>query len=170
MKNDLKREVQFTPGHDCIRFECLHGSERCVPGGGGSHGRSGLSVEFYVKGEKGVLQFVTFTGWEPEPFDASKDAKSRRERADGMFPMPSDLGYHSPVPLYEGQSKMETCQFFEGGCYYDGSTLNAEEPFRVLCNDGLRALWAYLEAVYRSQFEDGERPKPQAYKLARRKS
>ena len=138
----LEHEVVFSPGFDCIRFECRHGSENCRPGFGGSHGRGGVALTFYAKGEKGAIQFAVLTGWEVEP-------GRRCDRPTSDYPLPSDLGYHSPVQFYPEQEPMtDDCPVLGGKCYYDGSTLNAEEPFRVLCNEGHEALWTYLDAVY----------------------
>ncbi len=158
----LERKIFFEPGHDCIRFECVNDSERCFPGSGGNHGVHGLNMRFILKGDEGAIQFLVFSGWLPEPKLATLDKI--------YPPMPADLGYHSKKPNYEGQEPMENeCEYIGGKCFYDGSGLNAEEPFRILCNEGGEALWAYLEKVYESYFNDGPWPKKSEYKLKERK-
>jgi hypothetical protein len=108
-----------------------------------------------VKGERGVIQFVLFTGWLPAPEEFQENVNP---------PLPADIGYHSPMPMYEGQNPMSgKCDVLGGVCYYDGSSLNARQPFLVLCNSGGEALWKYLEDTYRSKFEEGNYPKVESY-------
>ena len=119
---------------------------------------------WYVKGDKGAIQFVLYTGWYANTIgtpDLSWDALSasccQHPHALG-YPMPADLGYHSPVPRYEGQSPMsDKCTILDGPCYYDGSSLNAYKPFSILVHEGGDALWAYLDEYYRSTFEEADR-------------
>lgn len=63
-----------------------------------NYGIHGLDVWFILKGPKGATQFAV-TGF--------------------------DVGYHSLEPQYEGQTKMECTMF--GECYYDGSSLRADD-------------------------------------------
>lgn len=155
----LKRRIEFESGHDCIRFQCVNGSKSCLPGSGGSHGRHGMNISWLVIGKKGAVQFLVYTGWMPEP--------GKRNYDKNQFPpMPADLGYHSKKPFYKGQTEMaDKCIYIGCKCYYDGSGLNAEEPFRVLCNEGGDALWEYLERVYRAHFGRGKWPSPKPYKF-----
>ena len=156
----LKREIRFEPGHDCIRFECHFNRPGCAPGQGGSHGVHGLQMRFLLIGEKGAVQFLLGTGWLPEPDQFLPKAN--------IGPFPMDLGYHSPTQRYAGQTTMN-CDVIEGGkFYFDGSSLNAEEPFRVLCNWGIEALWEYLEAYYRTTYEAAPFPDKKPYEDARR--
>lgn len=158
----FERLIQWEPGFDCMRFECRHGSERCMPGGGGSHGCNGLQLRFVLKGEAGAVQFLLMTDWLPEP--KSLDRR-KRERIAALYPLPADLGYHSLRPHYKDQFESEKCEFLGGRrCYYDGSGLNADEPFRVLCNEGEEALWEYLAAYYQHTFEGADWPEPKPYK------
>lgn len=154
---DLIHKITFEPGHDCIRFKCKWGHAACRPEEGGSHGIHGLEIRFLVVGEEGAVQFLLYTGWPPEP----KTGPQHSGR------VPADLGYHARTPQYEGQSSMGPCGFLEGDeCYYDGTSLGADEPFRILCNDGDEALWAFLEAEYRARFRKGEHPESQPYSLS----
>lgn len=162
------RTVDFQPGYDCIRFECKHGSKNCKPGGGGSHGRHGLTIRWVLRGKKGAVQFVlNLPDSQPEPPGYWNHERLDRSKLFG--PLPTDLGYHSPVPRYEGQEPMSgECDVLGGPCYYDGSGLNAEHPYRVLCNDGGEALWEYLERYYAATFEGAEYPTDPVYKWAKR--
>ncbi len=108
-----------------------------------NYGIQGVYLQFVLKGEKGATQFVLFTGWYlPET------------KCDLRDPLPADLGYHSPVPQYEGQPHDKECNILgEGGCYYDGSALNARPVFERLLREGSEGVWDALEKEYRLQFE-----------------
>ena len=101
------------------------------------------SLRMVLKGSKGAVQFVLLLGW---------NIKGRE--VDHLFPMPADLGYHSPVPMYDGHDPIqEECQYLDGKpCYYDGSGLNAERIFEVLKQKGSEAVWKELEEYYKSIF------------------
>lgn len=69
----------------------------------------------------------------------------------------TDVGYHSPVPMYEDQRSME-CELIEGGkCYYDGSGLRADEWVKEIFSlRGKRPeelIWEKLEQEYKERFE-----------------
>lgn len=71
-----------------------------------------------------------------------------RSRSDTIF-MPTDLGYHSDNPQYEGQKAME-CDIRPGGkCYCDGTSLGASDLWREFlessCNEDL--IWKRLEEI-----------------------
>jgi hypothetical protein len=156
MAKKLTREINFFPGYDCIRFECKYGSDRCIPGEGGSHGKHGLTMRFLLKGDKGAVQFVVALGWLPEPGNYDTINLSK-----GSSVYPSDLGYHAKEPQYEDQPVMD-CSIL-GKCYYDGSGLNAYEPFRILCSFGEEVLWTFLEGYYNTIFEDADYPTKPVY-------
>lgn len=124
------------------------------------YGQHCVEMCWYLHGEKGVIQFVLFTGWYlsiiGKPSTDWQELHSGRYQAswdDTNKPMPADLGYHSPVPMYEGQAKL-TCHLLPAGeCYYDGSGLNAYRIFAVLVHEGGDAVWRALEAEYALRFE-----------------
>lgn len=131
-----------------------------------NYGIHGVEMRWVVKkpGE-GAVQFLLYTGWHlPEVFGVGAEdpiglsimQQYREGFEDQRYsaPMPADLGYHSPRPIYDEQSPMEgDCDFVEGGrCYYDGSSLNAWRPFEVMLRGGDEALWEFLEDYYRSTF------------------
>ncbi len=94
-----------------------------------------------------------------------------------LRPMAADIGYHSPKPLYEGQTPIRKvirpfkfedgvvteaiygesipCPYVGNECYYDGSSLAAEEFYKILLRDGLleESIWNKLEEVYNNEFE-----------------
>ena len=167
----MKQEhiVRFERGHDCVRFKCVCGKDNCFPGSGGSHGVHGLTIRFVSKGEAGAVQFVLYTGWLPQYVKAD-NIGYRNVREKAHEPMPSDLGYHSKTPRYDGQTAIEyACEFCDGKlCYYDGSGLNANDAFYALVNGGDDALWTFLDAYYASVFDGEPYPSPAEYPFARR--
>ena len=62
MSEQLRHDIRWTPGHDCIQFECKWDRPACRPGEGGSHGRHGLTIRFLAIGQHGAVQFVLYTG------------------------------------------------------------------------------------------------------------
>jgi hypothetical protein len=102
-------------------------------------------------------------------------------------PLPADLGYHSPGPMYEGQEPIRhiyksmkvvdgvmippiygdpvICPYLEGDvpCYYDGSGLNAQDIYKILIRDGIEAVWAELKDYHESTFgEENENAKKES--------
>ena len=142
--SNLVREITFTPAYDKRDADPSK-----------NYGIHGVDMRCLLTGPLGVVQFVVFTGWMLEHIE--KEMEARHHDAVGFRitrPMPADLGYHSPKPMYDGNSEME-CDLLPGGkCYYDGSSLNAEKPFRLLKEQGSEALWTFLENYYRETFED----------------
>lgn len=125
-----------------------------------NYGIGAATMRFYIIGEKGAVQFTLMTGWYPHiikktTFDDWSDWNQLRISIQPHDePMPCDLGYHSRVPRYEGQTLMDdTCPIINGPCYYDGSGLNAYKPFSILVHDGSERLWEFLEHYYRETFE-----------------
>lgn len=164
---DMRREIKFYSGYDCMKFECKFDSERCVPSGGGSHGVHGLDIGFFVHGKKGVIQFKLSTGWLPQKVKESRigNRELSFNNLDGIFPMATDLGYHAYEPQYEGQTTIQDkCEMLGGKpCYYDGSSLNANDAFYTLLNAGEESLWEFLEKYYKCTFEGGKYPQVYEY-------
>ena len=165
--------VSFEMGHDCIRFECIHGSESCKPGGGGSHGVHGLSIRFVSKGEAGAVQFLLYTGWLPRfviPDEIGYRFVDNWGTEFGV--LPADLGYQAKEPQYEEQEPMsKSCEYCDGEpCYYDGSGLGAADAMYALVNGGGDALWKFLDAYYDARFNGGDCPEPEEYKMSLRKN
>ena len=106
--------------------------------GGGIHG---VTIRFVAKEDNKAITFVIYTHWMLPGIDFP-----------GWEPMPADLGYHSPRPMYEGQTSLEDCPYTGGVCYYDGTSLGAQEPFDILRRDGLESLWKYLDETYEDRF------------------
>jgi hypothetical protein len=101
-----------------------------------------------LKGPKGAVQFVLYTMWMPIP------EKSLFSKDNNFGPLPADLGYHSPKPMYEGQSSHKDCPWLDAGqlCYYDGSGCNAKDAYNILVVKGEEALWEFMEEYYKERF------------------
>ena len=114
------------------------------------YGRGCAEIAFYLIKDNQAVQFKLMTQWFPED-------ERRTLKQQGYYPYlyGTDLGYHSPTPLYEGQSPMnegKECHIIKCSCYYDGSSLNAEPVFELLVNEGEEAVWKYLEKYFDDMF------------------
>jgi hypothetical protein len=127
-----------------------------------NYGVHGLTMRFLSIGPKGAIQFLLYTNWHLPHVQHELLNKCHGPEVSGAYcrlnPMPADIGYHSYVPRYEGQSVVtKSCPVLGGKpCYYDGSSLQAEEYFAILVREGLDALWMALDERYASTFEGGE--------------
>jgi hypothetical protein len=125
----------------------------------GNYGIHGVDMRMVLKGDKGVVQFVLYTNWQLP--HVQEELNNKAIGQDSIYisailnPLPADLGYHSPVPQYEGQSiASESCEYLDGKpCYYDGSGLNAERIYEVLLKEGSDGVWRELEDYYNMIFE-----------------
>ena len=144
--NNFEKIVEFEPAFDKRHLDSSK-----------NYGVHGVDLKMILKGERGVVQFVLFTNWHLQhvmqeflnkPILNEVDIKCR------FLPMPADLGYHSPVPIYEGQTTVtDNCKYLNGKpCYYDGSGLNAERIYKVLLEKGSDGAWKELEDFYNSVF------------------
>ncbi len=141
----LERIIEFTPAFDKRSNDP---KTNC--------GIHGVNLRFILKGELGAIQFVVYTNWQLPHVTKEHEAKFGRYPYDKpcvFQPMPADLGYHSPKPMYEGQTSMKSeCDVLNGVCYYDGSTSQAEGVFNLLCEEGGEAVWKRLEREYDNRF------------------
>ena len=91
-------------------------------------------------GPLGAVHFVAFTGWTPE-------------EKTFYNPHAAFLGYHSPEPMdHRVDSESPQCQYLGGHCFCSQSALNAEEPWRILREEGDDGVWRFLERYYRDVF------------------
>lgn len=131
----LERIVEVWPAYD-----------RRNPDPEKSFGIGAVMLAFILRGPKGATQFTIYTGWYL-PHVAL-------ERGSNAEVFANDLGYHSPVPTYDGQRSMgRPCPVLgTDDCYYDGSSLAAADLFAEMLREGHAAIWRRLEAVYRDRF------------------
>lgn len=115
-----------------------------------NYGVHGCELHMVLKGKLGAVQFILYTNWMLPHVD-----KEFENRGADVFskPLPADVGYHSPKPMYDEQPEREECQFLDGkSCYYDGSGLHAQTAFDVLVEGGSDGLWGFLEEYYIDKF------------------
>lgn len=95
----LERIVEFDPAYDHRQ-----------PDPKQNFGIHGVQVRFVLKGERGAVQFLLYTSWQLPHVAAEYRAEfmAHPDRVPVLLfePMPADLGYHSPVPMYEGHEPM----------------------------------------------------------------
>lgn len=139
----FERWVDVHPGHALL----------------GDYGIAACRVFFYVRGTKGAVQFQIGTDWYP------KKAREHLAKfpADSLIDRPQpqgwDIGYHSHKPHYEHHKPIsEKCPILNGLCYYDGSSLQADDWVEGFVCGGTEWLWPRLEQYYRFTFESGEYP------------
>lgn len=101
-----------------------------------------VDCKFFLKGEKGIIQFCISTGWN-ENSEYNNPSKTYSY----------DVGYHSPIPLYEDQKPMDKCCFYDK-CYYDGSSMYARTVFDLLIKFGEEKVWQELESAYNRWLEN----------------
>lgn len=101
-----RQEIIFTPAYDKRHKDPTR-----------NYGIHCVEIRFHLYGPKGVVQFVLYTNWHLPKVDKEFDKKhlqqllSRPQDAALLVrtfykPLPADVGYHSPVPMYEGHNKM----------------------------------------------------------------
>ena len=144
MKSEAERIIEWSPAWDKSDDDPKK-----------NYGIHGMDLKFLLKGDKGVIQFVIYTNWQLPHVRKEWDEKVN---AHLLQPIPADVGYHSPIPMYEGQEPIqEECGYLDGKtCYYDGSGLYAQKVFDIFVTDGEEAMWKTLEEEYRQRFEKGD--------------
>lgn len=142
----MRRIIEFTPAFD-KRDE--------------GYGIHGVDLQMYLKGDKGIVQFVLHTNWHL-PHIQDELIKEIAGK-DGFYietiltPTPASLGCHSYKPRYEGQKCIDTCSLLDGHkCYYDSSGLAAKRIYRILLKEGSEGVWRELEQYYHEIFSDSE--------------
>lgn len=144
----LERIFNVRPAYDCIGVQpCVHGSERCKPGTGGSHGRHNAEMHLTVRGPDAEITLAVGTGWDLPTVPAH-----HRLSRDGDWPQGRFVEIHTARPRYEGQEKGEarpdgTCKDW-AACYLASGYSMSDEPTRLLVQEGSEAAWAWLENLY----------------------
>ena len=145
---ELERIFTVRPAYDCIGVQpCVHGSERCKPGTGGSHGRHNAEMHLTVRGVDAEVTLVISTGWDLPTVPAHQRIARRGEYPRGAF-----VEIHTARPCYDGHDRGEprphgTCTDW-AGCHVSTGYTMADEPARLLVEKGSEAVWAWLETLY----------------------
>lgn len=148
----MEKIVEFAPAFD-----------KRNPDPSKNYGIHGVELRMILKGDKGAVQFVLYTNWHLPHVQQELVTKCHRQGGPSLIggspwcsnePMPADLGYHSPIPRYDGQGICtESCGYLDGKpCYYDGSGLNAKKVYEVLLEKGSDGVWEYLQDFYDELF------------------
>jgi hypothetical protein len=140
----LERIFNVHPAYDCIGVRpCVHGSETCEPGTGGSHGRRAAEMHLTMRGPDAEVTLVIGTGWDLPTVPDHHCHRGPR----GLF-----VELHTARPRYEGQDGGKarpdgTCKDW-AACYLDTGYSMPDEPTRLLVEKGSEAMWAWLEDLY----------------------
>jgi len=154
----LRDERASAPAAFEHRIEWKPGFDKRSDNPATNYGVGAMRIWFYVIGPKGAVQWQISTNWYPESARQHLNRFPYSERDLTRAPEAWDLGYHSRTPRYEGHDKMDHCDLIEGGCYYDGSSLNAEPLVEGFIQGGTDWLWPKLEDYYRHVFDDAPYP------------
>lgn len=139
----FSREVIFEPGHAWTTRNNAPSS---------NYGRGSLRIRFLLHGPRGTVQFLWATGVTPERQMEARVGYTHEEWMHSA-PMGFDVGYHADEPQY-GDDEARDCDYRpSGSCYYDGSSLAADEFLEVFLTEGEDAMWAGLHQRYVSWFE-----------------
>lgn len=143
--SELERIFKIRPAYDCIGVQpCVHGSEACKPGTGGSHGRHNAELHMTVRGPEAEITLIVGTGW---------DLPTVPEYYRHSGPKAMLVEIHTARPRYEGQESYRTpqpgdsCEHWSG-CYVDQGYRLADEPTALLVEKGSDAAWEWLENLY----------------------
>lgn len=144
MSENLERIVMASPAFD-----------RRHPDPKQNYGIGGVRLTFIVKGKHGAIQFMIGTDWYPPHVQEERHHQIARSEYLAIQPSGWDVGYHSHVPMYDGQSPMANeCHILGGQCFYDGSSLLADEWRDKFLSGGTDWLWPALEREYGERFHD----------------
>lgn len=134
MDNGFERITRFSPAFDKRSDD----PEK-------NYGIHGCELRMVLKKDGKAVQFLLYTAWYPKSVDITGMPSVM------LKPMPADLGYHSPDPMRDDQYFSEDCEYI-GKCYYDGSGLDADEPYQILLEKGSDGVWEFLEDYYNRTF------------------
>ena len=146
MPEEFEKIIKFTPAYDKRSKDPKK-----------DFGIHGVELQMFLKGSKGVIHFIVYTNWHLPHVQEEINAKLCSFYFPYLFhlPHPADIGYHSPIPMYEGQESITPKYEFLNGkpCYYDGYDLQAEAVFKILLKEGSNGVWEELERRYHSIFK-----------------
>lgn len=142
MKDKLERTIEFRPAFD-----------KRDPEPSKNYGIHGMEMKFIVKGRHGATQFGIYTNWMLEHVEKELDNKipDLRYPHCNCHPSGFDIGYHAKKPNYKGQTARKDCPYIDGTCYYDGSTLAADDLLKEFIAKGVDVVWKRLEDTYKSR-------------------
>lgn len=117
-----------------------------------NYGIHGMNLRCILLKDNRAVQFIAYTGLHLQ--HVSDELFHADNKYNSFKGMGADVGYHSPTPMYEGQMALD-CDLLEcEKCYYDGSSLRAEEWYTIFLNEGIDKIWELLEADWKDRFGD----------------
>lgn len=137
------KDVKFSPSRDWIKKEPSR-----------NYGISTMRITFVLKGPLGAVQWMIGTEYAIEPI-----RKRISDPDEPRKPTGYDLGYHSPKPMYEGQTSQANCDILGCACFYDGSGLNADLLIEGFLARGSDWIWGQLREYYEHTFNGSAWPK-----------
>jgi len=143
--------VEQVVGQFTRRIEFRPAFDKRHPDPNKNYGVGAVVLRFILTGPAGVMQFVCSTGMYLPHVLREWEGKDYNPGAGSGW----DIGYHSLTPQYDGQSIcQDACEYLGGKpCYYDGTSLGADEFFPTFLAGGDDAVWTMLESRYRDRFE-----------------
>ena len=142
--SELKREIRFVAGYNCVDFECVNGQANC------GHGKSGMGIMFVVMGDNGAVEFVIDTGWYPYYNDGMPLGNRLMYGQCRSEPHPGPVMIHSPKQESpDDKASDPSCRYLGGKpCYLREYYLMGQDAFYSLVNGGEDGLWKFMESVY----------------------
>ena len=147
-KEKWERIVEFSPAYD-----------KRHPNSRKNYGIGAVLIKFILKKDNKAVQFMLGTDWYlPETIKEYREkgvknwrrtVRLRGENDCGISGW--DIGYHSPKPMFKGQTSTK-CAYIKGKCYYDGSGLYAQENQEILIRKGSEGVWKFLEKDWKERF------------------
>ena len=148
-KEKWERIVEFSPAYD-----------KRHPNSRKNYGIGAVLIKFILKKDNKAVQFMLGTDWYlPETIKEYREkgvknwrrtVRLRGENDCGISGW--DIGYHSPKPMFKGQTSTK-CAYIKGKCYYDGSGLYAQENQEILIRKGSEGIWKFLEKHWKETFK-----------------
>ena len=134
----FRREIQFVPAYDLRN-----------PDPKKNYVIHCMDIAFFLTGPKATLQFVLSSGW----YTPSAQASIGTENLQYFCAHGTDIGYYATTPQFHGQTPMAVkCEWSEGACFYDGTSLGSDELFKRFVAEGEDVVWSKLRAWYDERF------------------
>ena len=150
----MKQKINF---EKIVKFSMPYDKRSDEPGK--NYGIGAMRIWFILKGRHGAVQVLIGTQFYLPATINEYIEKGRNimKTHDGKDQEPFDcwdVGYHSPKPFFEGQTKQECDILKKGYCYYDGSSLRGKHDGvdKMFMEKGQDAIWEYLEKEYRDLY------------------
>jgi hypothetical protein len=115
-----------------------------------NYGVHGVEIVFVLRRGQRAVDWTVFTNWQLP--HVTKDTLQKYaddpERIE-LFTQPSgaQVGFHSPVPMWDSHEPSEGCTITGGKCYSDVGFCMGSELMPLLIEKGEDAIWARLEEL-----------------------